>query len=111
MPTKPNRQSISAPLYLLPSAFIGLVLCFEVVTVIHASWHEDFEARLIPSSEWKPNRVYSSEIEAALTVLTRTDPAKVEYLRERGIPIQVLTRTQMARTGCPESLSWLHPKR
>ena len=103
MQAKPNRRRISAPLYLLPCAFISLVLCFEVVTVIHASWHEDFEVRLIPSPEWKPNRVYSSEIEAALTALTHTDPIKVEYLRQRGIPIHILTRIQMARTGCPES--------
>ena len=72
--------------------------------VVHfqdVSWHEDQEPPLTVTSEWRPNRAYSPEIEAAIRALSQSDPDKVGFLRARGIPIHVLTPQQMAVSGCP----------
>ena len=91
----------TAPLFLLPSLFVAQVLFYETVGLERASWHEDTTAPLLVTKEWIPNRVYSPEIERGILALAQSDPEKVRFLRERGMPIHLLTPAQMASSGCP----------
>lgn len=90
-----------SPYFLFPTVFLAQVLCWMVVHFEDASWHEDGGPELAVTSDWKPNQRYAPEIEAAIRALSVSDPGKVQFLRERGIPIHVLTPAQMAVSGCP----------
>lgn len=46
------------------------------------------------TAEWKPFRLYSDDIERALTILASTDESKVAYLRTRGNPIIFVPRVE-----------------
>ena len=96
---KPTR--FTAPLFLLPTVFIAQVMCYQVAYFTRWSWHEDRSGPLTATAEWKPYRTYTPEIERSLALLSHSDPDKVRYLRERGIPIHILTAQQMAVSGCP----------
>jgi len=80
---------------------VAQVLLFQTAALQHASWHEDTTPSLTVTREWKAGRTYSPEIERALLALFSSDPDKVQFLRERGIPIHILTPAQMAVSGCP----------
>jgi len=101
LPIAKRSSRFTAPLFLLPSLFVAQVLLFQTAALQHASWHEDTSSPLTVTSEWTPGRTYSPEIERALRALSWSDPDKVQFLRERGIPIHILTPAQMAVSGCP----------
>ena len=101
MHTAKKSMRFTAPLFLLPSLFVTQVLFYETASLQRASWHEDTTGPLVATNEWIPNRVYSAEIERGILALSQSDPAKVSFLRERGIPIHLLTPAQMASSGCP----------
>jgi len=90
-----------SPYFLFPTVFLAQVLCWLVIHFQDVSWHEDAGPELAVTSEWKPNKRYAPEVEAAIRALSVSDPGKVQFLRERGIPIHVLTPAQMALSGCP----------
>jgi hypothetical protein len=96
---KPTR--FAAPLVLLPALFVAQTLFYETAGLQRRSWHEDTSSPLEVTREWIPNRVYSLEIERGVSVLAQSDPEKVRFLRERGIPIHILIPEQMALSGCP----------
>lgn len=101
MPTSKKSTRFTAPLFLLPSLFVAQVLFYQTLALQRASWHEDATPPLTVTSEWKPDRTYSPEIERGIAALSQSDPDKVNFLRERGIPIQIVTPAQMAVSGCP----------
>jgi len=101
LPISRKSTRFTAPLFLLPSLFVAQVLFYETLALQRASWHEDTTPPLTVTSEWKPNRTYSPEIERGITALSQSDPEKVLFLRKRGIPIHILTPAQMAVSGCP----------
>ena len=101
MHTAKRSPRFTAPLFLLPSLFVAQVLFYETAGLQRASWHEDTTAPLLVTKEWIPNRVYSPEIERGILALAQSDPEKVRFLRERGMPIHLLTPAQMASSGCP----------
>lgn len=101
--TARKSTRFTAPLFLLPSLFVAQVLFYQTVALQRASWHEDTTPPLTVTSEWKPDRTYSPEIERSIAALSQSDPDKVKFLRERGIPIHILTPAQMAVSGCPPS--------
>ena len=100
---RPANKStrFTAPLFLLPSLFVAQMLFYQTLYFQRASWHEDTTAQLAVTKEWEPNRTYAPEIERGISALAQSDPEKVAFLRERGIPIHVLTPAQMAVSGCP----------
>ncbi len=101
MHTAKLSTRITAPLFLLPVLFVAQVLFYETAGLQRASWHEDTTAPLLVTKEWIPNRVYSPKIERGILALSQSNPDKVRFLRERGIPIHILTPEQMALSGCP----------
>ena len=100
---QPAKKStrFTAPLFLLPALFVAQVMFYQVVYFERVSWHEDKTPPLAVTSDWVPNRTYSPEIERGIAALSLSDPEKVSFLRDRGIPIHVITPTQMAASGCP----------
>ena len=101
MRTANKSTRFTAPLFLLPSLFVAQVLFFQTLYFQRWSWHEDRTPPLTVTKEWQPNQVYSPEIERGIAALSQSDPDKVTFLRERGIPIHVLTPAEMALSGCP----------
>lgn len=101
MRTANKSTRFTAPLFLLPSLFVAQVLFYQTLYFQRASWHEDKTPPLTVTKQWEPHRTYSPEIERGISALSGSDPEKVTFLRERGIPINVLTPAQMAVSGCP----------
>ncbi len=90
-----------SPFVLLPTVFLAQVIFWASLHFQNTSWPQDYKPPLSVTAAWRPNHVYSPEIEAAIHNLSETDPVKVAFLRERGIPVYVLTPQQMAVSGCP----------
>lgn len=88
-------------MFLLPALFVAQVLFYQTAYFQRVSWHEDRTAPLAVTAEWTPNKTYSPEIESGIAALSRSDADKVAFLRARGIPIHVISRAQMALSGCP----------
>lgn len=90
-----------SPFFLLPTVFLAQVIFWASLHFQNTSWQEDSKPPLAVTAAWQAGRVYSPEVEAAIDDLSKTDPAKVAFLRERGIPVNVLTPREMALSGCP----------
>lgn len=101
MPIAKRSTCITAPLFLLPSLFVAQVLFYQTLGQQKGSWHEEASPALAVTNEWRPNQTYTPQIEKGIAALGQSDPAKVQFLRERGIPIHILTPAQMALSGCP----------
>ncbi len=101
MPIAKTSMRITAPVFLLPSLFVAQVLFYQTLAQQRASWHEDTSPTLAVTKEWRPNQTYTPQIERGIAALAQSDPAKVQFLRQRGIPIHILTPAQMAVSGCP----------
>ncbi len=70
----------AAPVYLFLNLF---VLCQTQFT-----WQVDDKGYMTPYGDYEPSRRYTPDVEQALLLLEKTDPAKATYLRSSGIPIK-----------------------
>ena len=68
-------------------AFIVCVLVLAPSCIKHHNWWEDSQEPHQGTAAWHPYRQYTADIEAALSILTSTDPAEVSYFRSRGFPV------------------------
>jgi len=105
LPSHFRRRLLDSPGFLFSTVFVLQVVFWTTFNFQQSSWKRDIQKPLTVTSEWHPNRLYEPSIEAGFTALSTTDPEKVAFLRSRGIPIHILSKQQMALSGCPRTLS------
>lgn len=76
-------MSANAKLY---TAIVAICL-LAPACIKRYNWRVDGEALRQQTAAWKPNQRYRPDVEQGLSILASTEPAEVNYLRQRGFPV------------------------